>query len=290
MRRSIDSAGVNCLASQKRVALDFQHCDIDDRAGCAVGVVYNDARAIHFVDPFLGTFPWYWIWNWEFGSVDIDLNADGLADTVSATWDPGYLGLDAVSRAWLNDGARGYVESPAWRLPSGLYLYELGPDHSSETGLRFADVNGDGRVDLVGAQVGYQSATWLNDGDVDEAPPTPWVPSAAWVVPNGLAFADAAGLDTGLRLIDIDADGMTDLVRSASGSDEVYLNRGSIPDLLTQVTSPAGARIDYSYEVSSRLRHGWARRDPGSPLRGAGRVLGDAALGAGPGRGRQRNH
>ena len=248
----IDAPGINCLASLKRVAVDFQHCDLDDRADCAYGVVYNDARPIHFVDPLLGTFPWYWIWNWEFGSIDIDVNADGLADTLAATYDPGYLGLGAISKAWINDGARGYVAAPAWALPAGIYLYQLGPSHSSDTGLRFADVNGDGRVDLVGAQVGYQNTTWLNDGDVDEAAPSPWVPSAPWAVPNGLEFVDAGGLDTGVRLVDIDADGMIDLVRSANGANQVYRNRGSIPDLLTRVTSPAGARTDYAWDVSSR--------------------------------------
>lgn len=244
-----DSAGSYCASSLKRVAADFQHCDLNDFLGCAYKILYNEAQPVRFTDAAWGQFPWMWLVNWEFGVVDVDLNADGLADTLSATWD-GY-GYGAASTAFLNSGARGYVESPAWSLPSGIYFYDLGPTHSSDTGLRFADVNGDGRTDVAGAQIGYQSATWLNDGDVDEASPTPWVMTAAWAIPAGLEFVDANGLDTGVRLIDLDADGMTDLVRSANGTNEVYLNRGAIPDLLTRVTIPSGARTDYAYEVSS---------------------------------------
>lgn len=245
-----DSAGSYCASSLKRVAADFQHCDLHDFPGCAYKILYNEAQPVRFTDATWGQFPWMWFVNWEFGVADVDLDADGLADTLSASWD-GY-GYGATSTAFLNSGARGYVESPAWALPSGIYLYELGPTHSSDTGLRFADVNGDGRVDVAGAQVGYQSATWLNDGDVDEASPTPWVMTAAWTIPAGLEFVDANGLDAGVRLADVDADGMTDLIRSANGANEVYLNRGAIPDLLTRVTIPSGARTDYAYEVSTQ--------------------------------------
>jgi RHS repeat-associated protein len=245
-----DSVGSGCQTSLKRVAADFQHCNLNDFLGCAYKIVYNEAQPVRFSDPSWGVFPWMWLVNWEFGAVDVDLNADGLADTLSASWDA--YGYGAASTAWINSGARGYVETPAWALPSEIFLYELGPTHSNDKGLRFADVNGDGRVDVAGAQVGYQSATWLNDGDVNEASPTPWVMTAAWAIPAGLEFVDANGLDTGVRLVDIDADGMTDVIRSANGTNEVYLNRGAIPDLLTRVTIPSGARTDYAYEVSSQ--------------------------------------
>jgi hypothetical protein len=59
-------------------------------------------------------------------------------------------------------------------------------------------VNGDGRVDVVKARAGATRTTWLNDGDVDEATPTPWVASAAWRSRRSRVVA-ANGADAGVR-------------------------------------------------------------------------------------------
>ena len=250
----VDSAGPFCQASLKRVATDFQQCDLSGSfADCGYRVLYNEAHPMRYAgDPSLGTFPWYWLTNLEFGSIDVDLDGDGLADTLTASFDPYQNGYGTAATAWRNDGERGYLEDAAWALPAGVYFYELGDHHSNDTGVRLADVNGDGRIDVLSAKAGAARTTWLNDGDVDEATPTPWVPSAAWAIPAGLEFVAANGTDNGVRLVDLDGDGMTDLVRSANGANEFYRNRGSIPDLLTQVTSPLGARTNYSYEVSTQ--------------------------------------
>ncbi len=250
----VDSAGSACQSSLKRVATDFQQCDLSSSlADCGYQILYNEAHPMQFKgDPSLGTFPWYWLTNLEFGSIDVDLDGDGLADTLAASFDPYQNGYGTAATAWLNDGERGYIEDPAWALPAGVYFYELGDYHSNDTGVRLADVNGDGRIDVLSAKAGATRATWLNDGDVDEATPTPWVASAAWAIPAGLEFVAANGTDAGVRLVDLDGDGMTDLVRSANGANEFYRNRGSIPDLLTQVTSPLGARTNYGYEVSTQ--------------------------------------
>ncbi len=247
----VDSAGVECQASLKRVATDFQHCNLDDYIGCAYKILYNEAQPVWYHgDPFLGNFPWYWQTNWEFGALDVDLNGDGLADTLSASTDA--YGYGAVSTAWLNDGERGYFEDAAWALPSGVHLYQLGPNYSTDTGVRLADVNADGRIDVLQAKTGGSRNTWLNDGDVDEAVPTPWVASAAWAIPSGLEFVAANGTDNGVRMLDLDGDGMTDLVRSANGVSEFYRNRGSLPDLLTRVTNPLGGQTLYRYEASTQ--------------------------------------
>ena len=247
----VDSAGPFCASSLKRVATDFQHCDLDDYLGCAYEILYNEAQPVWFHgDPSLGNFPWYWQSNWEFGALDVDLNGDGLSDTLSATFDAS--GYGAVSTAWLNDGERGYLEDPAWALPANLYLYELGGNYSIDTGVRLADVNGDGRVDVLQAKTGASRATWLNDGAAGAPAPTPWVASAAWAIPAGLDFVAANGADGGVRLLDLDGDGMTDLLRSVNGANEFYRNRGSIPDLLTMVTNPLGGRTHYGYTISTQ--------------------------------------
>ncbi len=250
----VDSAGPSCQASLKRVATDFQHCDLSDPfAECGYQILYNEAHPMHFAgDPSLGTFPWYWLTNLEFGSIDVDLDGDGLSDTLSASFDPYQNGYGTAATAWRNDGERGYIEAPAWALPAGVYFYELGEHHSNDTGVRLADVNGDGRLDVLRAKTGATRTTWLNDGDVDETPPTPWIVSSAWTIPAGLDFVAANGADNGVRMLDLDGDGMTDLVRSANGASEFYRNRGSLPDLLTLVTNPLGGQTQYRYEVSAQ--------------------------------------
>lgn len=248
----LDTAGSSaCESSLHRIASDFQHCDAAAPIWqCGYAVFFNEAHPFLFEgDPVLGTFPWYWLNNLEFGVADVDLDGDGLADTVSATRDP--IRYGAVSTAWLNDGARGYVWQPAWALPPGVLLYELAESHSIDQGVRFADLNGDGRTDLVRAKAPALPETWLNDGDVDEAAPTPWEPTDAWPLPDGVFFADENGRDTGVRLVDVDGDGMTDVVRSFGAERDVWRNRGSAPDLLTRVVSPLGAETEIAYEPSS---------------------------------------
>jgi hypothetical protein len=116
----VDSAGPFCQASLKRVATDFQHCDLSDSfADCGYQVLYNEAHPMQYAgDPALGTFPWYWLTNLEFGSIDVDLDGDGLADTLSASFDPYQNGYGTAATAWRNDGERGYIEDPDWALPA----------------------------------------------------------------------------------------------------------------------------------------------------------------------------
>ena len=152
----VDSAGPFCQSSLKRVATDFQQCDLSGPfADCGYRVLYNEAHPMQFAgDPSLGTFPWYWLTNLEFGAIDVDLDGDGLADTLSASFDPYQNGYGTAATAWRNDGERGYIEDPAWALPAGVHLYELGDHHSTDTGVRLADVNGDGRVDVIAREGG----------------------------------------------------------------------------------------------------------------------------------------
>ena len=247
----VDAAAPDCASGIQRTAIDFQHCDLSDSFGCAYEIQFNQTYPMRFSgDPFVGTLPWYWITNHELGVLDVDLNGDGLTDTLSAT-NGSAIGYGSVSTAWINDGRRGYAEQLGWRLPNGLHLYQLALHHSVDTGTRLADVNGDGRVDVVQAKGTEPPRFWLNAGGPTALQASAWRPTSAWQLPEGIAFADAEGRDTSVRLVDVNGDGMTDIVRSFGDESEVHLNRGSTPDLLIGVETPTGGTTQWSYVPST---------------------------------------
>ena len=107
-----------CGSSLVLSSTDFQQCDLTTPlySACAFQVAYSLADAFHFGgDPYAGHFPWYWLDTFESGSVDIDLNGDGLADSLAATSDP--VGLGSVSTAWLNGGSATTSRAPHGRSP-----------------------------------------------------------------------------------------------------------------------------------------------------------------------------
>ncbi len=192
----------------------------------------------------------------ELGNAPIDINSDGLSDILTAYEDEGTDRRKAV----LNNGNKGYTSGiSGWNLPSGIDLYDV-PDqqgsavYSKDLGIRFADVNGDGRVDVVQGVAGGARNTYLNDGDVgagDGDDGDAWVPETDWRLPSGRQFVDGNGEDRGVRLIDVDGDGMTDILQSKNGSNNVYLNDGVIPDLLQTVTNRFGGVTTLEYSPST---------------------------------------
>ncbi len=146
----------------------------------------------------------------DHGTRIADVNGDGLSD-VLRWYSPG-----SVKRVYLNDGE-------GWNLASGWQM----PDHyfgngSSDTGVRIADVNGDARADIMYAVNGYD-LLYLNS-----ATTTGWT-LTPWTFPQ--EFITSTGGDLGTRLMEVNGDGLIDMVRShqVTGTDvhEVYLNTGS---------------------------------------------------------------
>lgn len=231
-----------------RLALDFQPCDPLE-PGCQRRLIHDEARSQRFLGD--GSYA-FWQLHWELGNEAIDLDSDGLADALGAAYDI-VLGNESLE-ASLNTGDGGFVDAPQWRLPT--YLYEIDATFARDLGVRLADVNGDGNLDILRAVEGGPHAAWLGDGDAGPgARPGPWSASSEWTLPASLSFVNGAGQDLGLRVVDLDADGMVDLVRSIGGTNEVYRNRGVVPDLLETLTSPLGATVTWRYAPSTSFDH-----------------------------------
>ncbi|MCC4770886.1 hypothetical protein FXV91_12060 [Methanosarcina sp. DH2] len=129
-----------------------------------------------------------------------DVNGDGLVDIIQHSID--------ISSAWLNNGT-GWEQNNSWAPP--LYF-----GYSSDQGVRIADVNGDGLVDII---KGYryvgteQYDAYINTG-------AGWRQDNSWNPPT--YFVDT-GFDQGILLADINGDGLVDLVKEGSA----WLNNGS---------------------------------------------------------------
>src|SRR5206468_11022698 len=101
-------------------------------------------------------------------------------------------------------------------------------DMGRDLGVRFGDVNGDGKVDLISRRDYWwepqAEGVYLNNG-------SGWDLKAGWHVPVGMIAKDHNIFDEGTRVLDVNGDGLVDIVRSflwnGGPSDQVYLGTGT---------------------------------------------------------------
>jgi hypothetical protein len=159
------------------------------------------------------------------GVLVTDINGDGLPDILQGFTNSSN---QQTLGAWINTGS-GWVASSTWNPPTSLnnrYMFSTG-----DIGVRVVDVNGDGLPDIIqsyknsdGSSTGVNA--WINTGNR-------WVASSTWNPPAYFAdYSAASGGDVGTPLIDINGDGLPDIVQShvtAGGiaTSTVYLNTGN---------------------------------------------------------------
>lgn len=173
-----------------------------------------------------------------------DVNRDGFVDILRASpltegW--GY----AYTKTWISNGTGWNVDS-SWSMPSndcsGSSYFGCFIDSSHNiNGVQVADINRDGFADIVrasadnaGSGSAPYSKIWLNNG-------TGWVVNATWQNPGCTSsanyktcFVTSSNKDNGVRLVDVNGDGLLDLMRASAGSNAwsypytaIYLNNGS---------------------------------------------------------------
>ena len=117
--------------------------------------------------------------------------------------------------------------SGTWWEPSPGYAP---PAEFGGPGVQFVDLDGDGRVDLVHAKTdgGTTNGVWRNNGHG-------WDSMSAWALPSKVYLADANGVPLETFFMDIDGDGLPDLLANTNSATQnrenvapvwvVYLNR-----------------------------------------------------------------
>ena len=193
----------------------------------------------------------------DFGTHLVDINADGLPDIVHSNNNDG---INPSKRVFINNG-NGWTEDTTWYTP--VYFIE----NDSDRGVRLADVNGDGLTDLIQSHDDPSSPetkrVFLGTG-------SSWATTTAWSPPELFVNNNE---DTGVRLDDLDGDGLIDFIRSynpTSGGGivkKVYLGNTSNPtDLLKQVTHATGAVTQVIYKGTPEYTSGGSLINKKLPL------------------------
>jgi hypothetical protein len=164
--------------------------------------------------------------NIDAGSRLVDFNADGRVDIIQSEKD-----ASPVHKAYLNNGSGWEDVSDKWIAP------EFFIESSADTGTRLTDINGDGLVDVIRASfLGVENnSAYLNNG-------TGWLYSSTWSSP--LNFTQDDRLDTGVRLVDLNSDGLVDMVQSyKDGSGWVQQDKWRTPEIFSSNGENIGRRI-----------------------------------------------
>lgn len=137
----------------------------------------------------------------------LDVNNDGFPDLVK--------GKDGVRNTLINNKVDGWEDQSILDIPTEFDIITSNKDQ----GIRFSDVNSDGLVDILRGK-GSTKKTYINNG-------TAWNDaSTEWILPE--EFINDVNEDLGVRLVDLNGDGKTDIVKAlASSPKKVYLNNGS---------------------------------------------------------------
>lgn len=147
-----------------------------------------------------------------------DLNGDGYTDILRSECNS----IDVISdfKVFLNDKNLGWTDDTAsWTIPQCF------AGSGYDKGTRLADVNGDGYPDIIKSRdsgLPSDKKVYLHTRDG-----TGWQEDTNYSIP--IYFAKD-GYDLGTRLVDVNSDGLVDIVQSASGGSQpgqaIYFNKG----------------------------------------------------------------
>jgi RHS repeat-associated protein len=166
-----------------------------------------------------------------------DVNGDGKPDLLWGWRAHPCPSPNLSSGAWLNSGS-GWVADSRYAPPEAFIA------ETTDNGLRIADVNGDGKPDLVWGLDASRNA-WVNG-------PAGWVQEGRYAPP--VAFR-AGGADQGVQIVDLSGHGTSEYIQSLYNyGSYVYgewLRSGIAPDLLASVKNGIGGELVISYESAA---------------------------------------
>lgn len=189
-----------------------------------------------------------------------DMNGDGLPDIVkSAQYSysnafslPGSI----VQKVYLNNGQNGWTEEPGWAIPTNVvftsfYLNSILQLNASTYGERcLYDANADGLTDYIQ----YINPAWpnsiiigINQFNGGSSGWNVYLPTQDQPQCGATVSGSAA------RTVDINGDGIMDEISTGviTGSTR-NVSVEDIPDLLTEVTNPAGGIVELTYTMSGK--------------------------------------
>lgn len=145
----------------------------------------------------------------------VDVDGDGFADVVRSINVTG----TSTREVYLNDGS-GWTLSGSWSIP-----LDFTNNSGDDFGVRLFDVNGDGLPDLVYA---IDNSAGPDVQDIYLNTGGGWSYDSSWTIPSGVFFTESLNRsDLGIRMDDVNGDGLLDLLQSIGGTRAIYLNTGS---------------------------------------------------------------
>ncbi|MFP4381145.1 MAG: toxin TcdB middle/N-terminal domain-containing protein [Candidatus Sumerlaeia bacterium] len=205
------------------------------------------------------------------GCQAMDLNGDGLSDVLRliSNYDDRY-----VWRVAFNKG-NGFDEYDGHGfLPQSFWFAFWGMHRGGDMGTRIMDLNGDGLLDLIHLQKTHASPYYVRLAAINTG--AGFVETSDFGLPlssepSDLVFIytsqDGSAQDVGTRIMDINGDGLDDIIRSAEGSAIcAAIKEGgahaSAPNLLVKIDNGIGGTVEVEYTPSNKA---WMRlRDPES--------------------------
>jgi RHS repeat-associated protein len=175
----------------------------------------------------------------DLGVQIVDVNGDGLPDIISGSSANG----STTYAAYINNG-HGWTLDPTWDPPLPL------AGNGADNGVRIADVNGDGLPDILsGVDVSGSSSfsAYINNGHG-------WTSDPSWDSPEVFL---ANGTDSGARIVDVNGDGLNDVLLGVDSTFSSYINNNQTrADLLTGITYPKGGSSAISYKSATEYENG----------------------------------
>ena len=159
------------------------------------------------------------------GAILADVNGDGLPAILS-----GYVNTSGanVLAAYVDTGS-GWATSTVWTPPVPFVSAS-----STDMGVRLIDMTGDGLPDII---QGYTNASGTNVYGAYMNTGNGWATSTIWNPP--IPFTSIAGWDNGVRIADVNGDGLPSLLYESpiSGSKQFQVNTLSGGSLTTDLLS-----------------------------------------------------